>query len=153
MVYEPRSAGGRLTTGNTGEELVAAVPELRPAYEETLAYWAGEEPGLHNLFGDVVNPCLMRELRRRDSGEDLDRIFGFLERMATANDELANVVAVTVCERLGDEWKVLRRAQHLMGPKTRELSDEVERFWGRDRLYRRFINTTRQRLANRIMRR
>jgi hypothetical protein len=125
-------SGRSLIRENAGEELVAAVPELRSGYEGTLFWWGGEEPGLHLLFGEVVNPYLMRELKTRDSGDDLKRIFDFLERMATTDDELANVVAVTVCERLGDEQEVLARARRLMGPDTLILSEEVERFWGRN---------------------
>ena len=65
-------------------------------------------------------------------GEFDDEVFQFLELLANHEDiHLQELVAVTVCERLGDDPATLHRAYKYMGTRTRQFSDEVEAFWGR----------------------
>ena len=42
---------------------------------------------------------------------------------------MQEVVAVTVCERLGHEKSTHDKARAYMGPATRKISDEIEAFW------------------------
>ena len=136
----------RLSSENVGEELVAAVPELHSAYDAELAWWGGDDPGDHNLFMNVVNPYLWDALQERGSGDDLDRLFAFIERMAVEDESLENVVQVTICERLGDEKQVLARARRLMGPETLRHSHWIERFWCREPWLARYVGYFRHRI-------
>ncbi len=51
--------------------------------------------------------------------------------MSNSEDsEVVNVVAVTVCERIGGHQDLLPKAQHFMGPLTRQISDDIEKGFG-----------------------
>lgn len=115
------------------QELIKSLPEIREPYEEELKSWTGEEPGQHNIFGNVLNPFLL-DLLQKDSNEGLiKRAFDFIEQMATSNDEkVSNVVQVTICEQLGDDKIILEKARKYMGQKTLELSKDAEKFLGRE---------------------
>lgn len=67
-----------------------------------------------------------------DKLEVLQRIFNLFEIMATqGNDDVVNILSVTILERLGDDRKVIDTARKYMGKETRKLSDETEKGWGR----------------------
>ena len=117
---------------NVVEALLEAVPELRAGYEAEYRQWGDEPFGPHVIFGDVLNPYLLDLLGAARPDAKLRRVFQFLERLAKHEDiHIQELVAVTVCERLGDDPKILHRAHKYMGARTRQFSDEVEVFWGR----------------------
>ena len=112
-------------------ELRRALPELEESYEAELAWWDGDASPKHVIYGNVLNPFLLGALERNDA-DALRRAFDFVERLASASEErLVNVVMWTVCERLGDDAAKLATARQWMGPRTLELSRQVEAFWGR----------------------
>jgi hypothetical protein len=117
---------------NVVEVLVEAVPALRACYEAERRQWGDESPGPHVIFGDVLNPYLFDLLHSDRQDDELHEVFQFLELLANHEDiHLQELVAVTVCERLGDDPATLHRAYKYMGTRTRQFSDEVESFWGR----------------------
>lgn len=110
--------------------MLEAVPEIKPNYEKELEWWDEILP--HIVFGDVLNPYIIPLLKKGQDLEVLQRVFQFFEMMANCPDErVADVLGVTVLERLGDEPEVLGKAIKLMGNKTKEISDEIEKGWGR----------------------
>ena len=118
--------------GNVVRRMLQAIPEVHPFYEKEIEWSGEEEPGPHIVFGDVLNPYLIDLLKQDNQEEELERIFSFFEEMAVSSDiKVQEVLAVTVMERLGDDPTVLKKAEKYMGPKTRMISDEIERFWGR----------------------
>ena len=117
---------------NVVEALLEAVPELRPCYEAERRQWDGEIPGPHVIFGDVLNPYLLDLLGSDRHAAKLRQVFQFREQLANHEDvHIQELVAVTICERLGDDSKILHKARKYMGARTRQFSDEVEAFWGR----------------------
>jgi hypothetical protein len=60
---------------------------------------------------------------------------GLIHELLAHHDDvhMQELVAVTVCERLGDGRELLQKARKFMGPRTRQFSKEVEDFWGRKR--------------------
>jgi hypothetical protein len=48
------------------------------------------------------------------------------------NNEVKNVLTVSILEVLGDDRKVLNTSYKYMGKETRKASDEIEKFWGRN---------------------
>jgi hypothetical protein len=119
-----------ITEKNAVQEMLKAVPELKQAYKEELELWDGEDPGLHNIFGNVFNPYLVNLLKSGRNREKLERIFSFLEDMAHSSDpEVINVLYVTILERLGGDDGTPVIAQHFMGPKTKIMSQEIEEYW------------------------
>lgn len=121
-----------IISGNVLNELVKQIPEIKNLLLEELNWWRGEEPGLHNIFGNVLNPFLVELLAKEGEEELKVRIFGFLEQMAISPDEyVENILAVTVLERLGDDKSILEEAYKYMGAQTRITSDQIEIGWGR----------------------
>lgn len=115
-----------LTYQNLGDKLIEAVPELRPQYEQELQGWGEEEPGAHNIYGDVLNPFLLSLLKSDAQEDTLRRIFDFLEELANHNDpNVQDVVGATVIERLHGAGE-LKHARRYMGPRTLQISREIE---------------------------
>jgi hypothetical protein len=122
----------QLSYDNVVEALMEAVPELRATYEAECHQWGDEPPGPHVIFGDILNPYLVDLLGSDRQDAKVHQVFQFLEPLANHEDvHMQELVAVTVCERLGDDPKILHRAHKYMGARTRQFSDEVEVFWGR----------------------
>jgi len=122
-----------ITLDNLAIGLVEAVPELRSAYEAELEWWGDEQPGVHIIFGDIFNPYLISLLESDNQPERLKPVFNFLEELANHEDvQVQEVVAVTVCERLGDRAEWLAKARQYMGKTTLSFSQEMEAFWSRD---------------------
>lgn len=123
----------QLSENNVVEMLLQSIPEIKQIYEDEIEWWDGEFPGLHNIFGDVLNPYLVDLLRNDKNEEILKRVFDFLEDMATCDDEyVKNVLMATVLEYLGDDRKILMASQKYMGSFTKKLSMEVESGLGRN---------------------
>lgn len=120
----------QITFENMGERLIETVPELRSTYETEADWWGDEKPGPHIVFGDVFNPYLISLLKSCVNHEKLRQIFAFLEMLANHEDvRIQEVVAVTVCERLGANKECLTKARKYMGPTTLRFSKEIEHFW------------------------
>ena len=112
--------------------LIEAVPELRSHYESWYEEM-GEDFGPHVVYGDVLNPYLLTLLKSEGHEHELQRIFSFLERLASSdNARIREVVEVTVCERLGDHTELLAKARKYMGAATLRISHEIEKYLGRE---------------------
>lgn len=119
-----------LTYNNIVNNMLMAIPEVRPVFEKELEWWSEVLP--HIVFGDVLNPYLLELLKSDKEIDALKRIFDFFEQMANCNDEkVQNVLAVTVLERLGDEKTILNTATKYMGKQTKVISNDVEKALGR----------------------
>ncbi len=109
--------------------LVEYLPELREVYEAELKWWGDEQPGPHVIYGDILNPYIDRLLQSEEAVA-LRRVFDFLEMLARSEDlRVQELVAVTVCEYLGNNDEHLHQARHFMRPATLRHSDDVEKFW------------------------
>lgn len=121
-----------ITFENLAERLLEVVPELQPQYDSELEWWDNEQPGAHVIFGNVVNPYLLDVIKLGKHEDILQKIFRFLEKLANHKDsDIQEVVAVTVCERLGDDPELLAKARKYMGETTLRFSHEIEKFWNR----------------------
>ena len=120
----------RITYENMNEKLIEAVPELKEGYKKALKWWGDEKPPVHALYGDLLNPYLLRLLKSGNNEKLLKRIFGFLEILANNKEKLVReVVTVTVCERLLNDKGILKKGREYMGPETLESSKAIEKFW------------------------
>ncbi|KIL74843.1 hypothetical protein [Bacillus badius] len=126
-------AGDRmLNSNNIIEVFLEAVPEIKDIYKDEMEFWEGEFPGLHNIFGDVLNPFLLEQLKTEENSVLLQRIFDFLEKMATSIDsDIDNVLVVTILARIGDDIGWLKKAVKYMGSNTLKKSYQFEKELGR----------------------
>lgn len=116
---------------NLINRLLDAVPELRPGYDVVLKHWDGEQPGLHNVLGELLNPHIEELLEGSASNAQLVKVFGFVEELARhAEQHVQEVAGVTVVENLLRNKRWLARAREYMGPFTLAISNEMERDWG-----------------------
>jgi len=115
----------RLEYENLPARLAEEVPELRVPYEEYLQWWGGEEPGSHNVYGDLLNPYLISLLSTDVDPKTLVPVFRLMEDLAAHDDHrVREVAAYTVIERLFGEG-LLGSAWPHMGEAMRSLALEV----------------------------
>jgi len=108
--------------------LIDEFNDLKPVLQEHIEF--NEELLPHVYFGEC-NEFFINYINE-DKPQVLQRLFSVFEIMATqGNDDVVNILCVTILERLGDDRKVLNTARKYMGKETRELSDETEKGWGR----------------------
>lgn len=110
-------------------ELAERFPEFRSAYEEHLEDY-GEVLG--HIFFDELHRALMPLLRLNEDGEKIGQYIEFLEDMyANGDDDVRNIVEVTILEVLGDEETVLRNAFSYFSEDLMTAAQSVEKGWGR----------------------
>ncbi len=119
------------------QELVRRFPEYQRAYEDHLEAYGKV---LGHVFFCEINPVLSKLLRANQDCAQIRRYMDFLEDMyRNGDDEVKNIVTVTLLEYLGDDETVLRNAFSHFSEELMEASKAVEASWGRRdiRLYRR----------------
>ena len=82
----------------------------------------------HIIFGNVLNPIVIRLLKRDDYPENkkLLQVFDMYEDFASSGDtETQNLLQVTLLEILWNEAITYERAMELMGEKTKEIWDDI----------------------------
>lgn len=85
----------------------------------------------HCLFGDFFNPLLTGILKCPDYSENLlvKKIFDFYEQLAEyGDDEVKNLLQVTLLEYLWADHTVYTRAVEMMGKYTRSIDKEIEKY-------------------------
>ncbi len=108
-------------------------PELENVSKKQLDFWKDEEPPVHVFFGYVFNPVFKKELATMKNMKLLKKMFAFLEKMSTSEDELVQGVAgVTVLESLVGYKDLLKKARSLMGECTLKMSYEIEKWFERE---------------------
>ena len=81
----------------------------------------------HIIFGNVLNPIVIRLLKRDDYSKikQLLQVFDMYEDFASGDTEIQNLLQVTLLEILWDEAITYERAMELMGEKTKEIWDYI----------------------------
>jgi hypothetical protein len=79
------------------------------------------------VFGSILAPYIVTQLRLADNDELLQRIFALLDEMATHESRyVREVVQVTVCEYLiGHHPELIEKAHLYMGVQTSRLCQEI----------------------------
>jgi hypothetical protein len=119
--------------GGLIEELVKEIPEARLPYEREKRWWGKEDPGPHNIYGNVLVPMIKAALKAGGHSELLGRIFSFLERLASSErEEIRDVVTQSVLEPLADDEEDLAGMRPYLGPRALEAVRSIGEFWGID---------------------
>ena len=112
-------------------KLAEQFPEFREAYEEHLADY-GELLGHVFFGGETLLGVLERLLGSNEEKERIKRYIDFVEDMyANGDDDVQNIVGVTILECLGDEETVLRNAFTYFSEELMLASQSIEKGWGR----------------------
>lgn len=86
----------------------------------------------HVFLGDEINPVLFALLKANADPTAIRAYVDLVESMYRGGDEdVKNIVEVTILERLGDDETVLRSAFSYFSEELMQLSQRVERSWGR----------------------
>ena len=126
-----QSPSSEINYANVAGALLTNLPELMSRYERLLADSGGEVPGPHVVYGDVLNRYI-DELLQSNDGDALRVVFMFVERLADSGDvRVREVVGATVCWYFGGYPEKLAQIRLHMGPSTKQISDEIERYYGR----------------------
>jgi hypothetical protein len=87
---------------------------------------------LNHVFFGECNDYIIKLLEDEKDLPRIKELFNFLELMAIQGDnEVKNLLSVTILERLGDSKEILDKAYKYMGPETRRASIEIEKYWGK----------------------
>jgi len=118
------------------------IPEIREKYYKYYKAELHDNAGQYVIWGVVLQPCIMELISDFDNNRDtLKRVFNFFEKMVTSNEEeIKEILMYSVLETLGDNPDVLIRVIPLMGKNTRQLTQEIENFLGRNCNLRYFSN-------------
>ncbi len=117
-----------LTFETLNDALVEAFPELKENYQKELEWRHHDDPGAHNIYGDVFVPYVVDALGKpEDNQELLVRAFALLERLAAHKDEhVQEVAGATVIEALLSARKVSAEAKRRMGPESLKIANDIE---------------------------
>ena len=111
--------------------LFRAVPEAKDAYD---AWEMPGDPLPYIVFSFLEESFLTPAVDAGNAPDLLDRIFGFLERMALSRDEeVVNLLWVGLFEAWAARPQTFGRALEHMRPATKELASQaVMKILGRD---------------------
>lgn len=91
------------------KKLIQLFPEYKVEYQKHLEDY-GEILG-HVFFSDMINLTLFNLLKLNQDTELIQKYIGFIEEMyASGDNDVKNVVEVTILEYLGDDDTVLKNA-------------------------------------------
>ena len=113
------------------QELGERFPEFRETYQEHLEYY--KELLGHVFFGgETLLGVLESLLKTNGEKEKIRRYIDFVEDMyANGDDDVQNIVEVTILECLGDDETVLRNAFTYFSEELMLASQSIEKGWGR----------------------
>ncbi|GLC78329.1 DUF7674 family protein [Lacrimispora brassicae] len=111
------------------KNLLQFFPEYQREYQLNLKQY-GEILG-HVYFAEI-NPVLSELLKINQDKDLIRKYIDFIEDMySDGDDDVKNVVEVTILEYLGDDETVLRNAFTYFSEDLMQASKEIEASWGR----------------------
>ena len=116
---------------NIFEKILSEFPNLRNEHEKHIKWWNGQEPEIHNTFGDIFTPFIIDSIKKNDE-DALIKTSEILEEMAiNKQTEVKKVLVCSILEIIGDDTKNLDVFSPFLKPETRKLFLENELKWGR----------------------
>ena len=106
--------------------LMKEFPELKPFYEKELRQWHEWNEGeldAFTVFGDVLNPYFVNLLKINEDKDVINRIFDFLEKMATCDDDSVKelLLEFSVLKELAKDNTILTNSKEYMGKETKRI--------------------------------
>ena len=85
----------------------------------------------HVFFGECSEQFIIL-IEEETNVEGIQELFEFFEKMASCGDQdVQDLLQVTVLESFWDENKILTRAEKLMGPQTKLINNNISDYLGR----------------------
>ena len=105
---------------------IHCFPELQESFESQFVFWGNKNPPQHCFLGNVFNKLLSKLLLDEKDVKTINKIFAFYEEMAKCCDEeVRNLLQVTLLEYLWDEKIIFQRAEKYMLPETKKINDLI----------------------------
>jgi hypothetical protein len=114
------------------KEFLETFPEFSDIAAQEFSCWRGRQPPLHIFFSSVLDPFLVKELDSITNPVLVARIFNYLEKLAGSEVKGVEEALISTLAWLGNFKGLMAKARDFMGPKTLNLSREVERYWSRE---------------------
>lgn len=108
------------------KEFLETLPEFKLIAEHQFSSWRGRKPPLHIFLGSVLDPYLVQELPLITNPKLITRIFDYLEKLAGSQVKGVEEALVSTLSWIENFEGLLGKASEFMGPKTFELSREIE---------------------------
>ena len=109
--------------------IINRFPDLKEQVEDEMR--KSDEFLPHVVFGNVFNKLTVSLLKQDDysTNTTVRHIFDMYEELSSdGDDEIKNLVQVTLLEYLWDEKITYNRASELVGEHTRELWDDIHSY-------------------------
>ena len=115
-----------MTYKTINDSLISNFPELASLYKEQFDSWNSKDIPQHCFLGDILNSYVTGLLRENNDKQQIEKIFKFYEEMANSDDEeIKNLLQVTLLEYLWDEELIFKNALEYMQTKTREINNKI----------------------------
>ena len=122
-----------MTTEQFVSEFIELFPRQKAYYDEHIKDYS-KILG-HVFFGDVINRPLASLLETNTDKASIRKYIGFVEHMyAFGDDDVKNIVLVTILEYLGDYDIVLKNAFEYFSDELIEESKQIEKTLGRRKI-------------------
>ena len=110
----------------TVQTILSYFPEFQKEIYNELSFWGDDEVPKHCLFGNCFNNNLKNLLDYMKNIDLIRRIFKFYEYLATeGDDEVKNLLQVTLLEPLWDDSCIYRKALSFMGANTLAINSQI----------------------------
>jgi len=108
------------------DDLMQRFPELESLFQEQFEFWKGSDIPPHCFCADALNRYVTELLREDINQQQIEKIFEFYEELASCDDEnVRNLLQVSLLEYLWDEEFVYKNALTHMLPNTRIINNEI----------------------------
>lgn len=105
--------------------LVYTFPHLE---KEVEVFLSSDGKLYHVLYEEILCPYV-NDLLQNDSENELKSVFDFYEKLAVCeDDEVKNLLQVTLLENLMDNKKLYKKAEKYMHTNTRLICKSIEKY-------------------------
>ena len=115
--------------GDMNHIIYSQFPSLKAVIDAEMDTFECYKPGANVLYGNVLNPYITELLRASDESDEIIKVFNFYEELALSDDEeVRNLLQVTLLEYLWDEPEIFRRAEKYMLPETKKVNNLINEY-------------------------
>ncbi len=112
------------------ETMLSFFPSVKNEYEKHMEEYRERLDTV--VVEDIFMPEVLRVLDNDWNKELLEKLFTYFEEVVRSdNEELVNILSITVLEILGNDRGILRKARKYMKPQTYKLQIEADKDLGR----------------------